>query len=106
VIPRDGGADIALVSFPQPEAFLMSVTRGTPVTGSLTPIFNCPTCAPLIAIVARDLNHDGVLDLVAIDHGLGLWTMLSPATELTFVTQIRPPTPRVRSIRVSVGGGI
>jgi hypothetical protein len=105
VVPRDGGSEIVLVSFPQPEAHLLSITRGTPVTGTLTPILNCPTCAPLIAIVARDVNHDGVLDLVAIDQGLGLWTMLSPATELTFVTQIRPPTPRVRSIRVSVGGG-
>src|SRR5262249_27425881 len=51
VVPRNGGADVALVAFPKPEAHLLAIARGTPVTGALTPILNCPTCEPLIAIV-------------------------------------------------------
>ncbi|HEV7554383.1 MAG TPA: hypothetical protein VGO00_02945 [Kofleriaceae bacterium] len=41
-----------------------------------------PTCAPILAIIARDLDHDGVVDLVAIDANLHVFTVLGTAAAM------------------------
>ncbi|MDQ3366938.1 MAG: hypothetical protein M3680_16065 [Myxococcota bacterium] len=40
--------------------------------------YDCSACAPILALVARDLDGDHLLDLVAIDAKLQLYTALAP----------------------------
>jgi hypothetical protein len=66
-----------------------------------------PTCQPILAVVARDLDHDGVVDIIAIDAQLHVFTALgggpfvlsTPAVTANTFTRIRtrvagsPATP-------------
>jgi hypothetical protein len=102
-IPRaGGGAEIVAAAFPQLEATSIEIVNGVPVTATLTPISIPDTGPPLVALAARDLDHDGVLDLIAIDQTLGVWTRIAPATALT--RAVVGSMTAFTAVRLSVSG--
>jgi hypothetical protein len=73
--------------------------------GSCT--YNCQSCVPVIGLVARDLDHDHVLDLIAIDARLNLFIALG-ADDYQFTGPTQIPTTFTSntffSVDVSVTG--
>jgi len=50
--------------------------------------YDCDACVPIVAVVARDLDGDRRLDLIAIDARLALYTALAPGFAWSAPTQI------------------
>jgi hypothetical protein len=77
-----GKPSLALSTDQLRELYRVKDPAGTPqiskVPTGLCVIAN-PGCEPILAIVARDLDHDGVVDLVAIDAALHVFTVLGSA---------------------------
>lgn len=70
-VARDG--TVTPLPFPGDScACTTSCTGGCPGP-NCTCTYNCSTCVPVLAIVARDVDHDRVLDLIAIDARLEVY---------------------------------
>ena len=94
VIPVASGKPALALSTDQVrELYRISDPAGTPQIARLQTgvCIAGPTCLPILAIVARDLDHDGVVDLVAIDSDLHVFTVLGLATAV----ESMPMTPTV-----------
>jgi hypothetical protein len=66
--------------------------------------YDCNACTPILAVVARDLDGDQLLDLVAIDARLQIYNALAPDFAFSAPTMIAPATANFTSIDVSVSG--
>jgi hypothetical protein len=67
------------------------------------------SCPPIRAVVARDLDSDGILDLVAIDAALAVWVSMGHADDsFAAFTQVAslPDTSWFPEVRVSVSGAL
>ena len=97
-LPSLDAPALVAATFPARKIFRISVDPRTPQDPSIVLLSDtCPTCAPIIALVARDLDGDRRLDLVGIDTRLHVHTALAAeghtfresvpiATALTYVT--------------------
>ncbi|NVB77064.1 MAG: hypothetical protein HOV81_01595 [Kofleriaceae bacterium] len=68
--------------------------------------YDCQQCAPILALVTRDLDGDRRLDIVAIDAKLQLYTGLA-AESFAFgmpVALVRPLPMNFVNVNVSIGG--
>lgn len=95
-----GPATIWLASFP---ARVLSTMTLDPNTVTPVPLAACAGCAPFVALVVRDLDGDHVMDVVAIDQDLGIWTVTAGGTT-TQVFTIPTALADVTKIRVSISG--
>jgi hypothetical protein len=80
VVPVASGAPSLAVSTDQVrELYRIKDPAGTPQLSRVQTgvcVGSPATCVPILAVVARDLDHDGVVDLVAIDANLHVFTAL------------------------------
>jgi hypothetical protein len=101
--PADGNRPALLLSTDVTrELYLVTHVDTTP---SISKLIACPVapCAPILAVVARDLDHDGKLDIIAIDADLHILTRLS--TSQSVANQAIPTTNTAfTSIRTSAAG--
>lgn len=85
--------------------YQLALVPGPPVTTSITTLADdCPTCPPIVALVARDLDGDRQLDLVGLDARLRIYTALS-TRGLAFETDPFPGRPTTfQNVIVSATG--
>ncbi|MEO8699927.1 MAG: hypothetical protein ABI867_07775 [Kofleriaceae bacterium] len=95
---------------PGPTRHLYKTTLNPPtltagVTASTTQLLDaCPTCPQIIAVITRDLDGDGLLDVIAIDERLGLHTATTTAGFVLQPEQIPPRPTTFTVISTSVTG--
>ena len=94
------------------------VTSSDPV---VTQILKCPSvggieaafafapapaaaCLPFLAVVARDLDHDGAMDLVAIDTQLRVFTSRDGGKSFAIETPVGADHPAVELVRTAIAG--
>jgi hypothetical protein len=84
VVPGLAGPSLVVAMFTDPmldldrELSSIVIDPGPPAKFTATPIADlCPTCPEIIALVARDLDGDHVLDIIGFDASLRLYTTLS-----------------------------
>ena len=101
VVPDPGAATVWMASFPSRglTTLTMNPTTLTPV-----PLPACAGCPPFVALVARDLDGDHRIDVVAIDHDLGVWHLLADGTPLQGPFAIPTTLADFTSVRTSVAG--
>jgi hypothetical protein len=78
--PRLAVAPFEAVPAVTRKAYLLAIDPAAPGRPGVTPLVfadTCPTCPPLIAITARDLDGDHALDLIALDKDLRVYTGLA-----------------------------
>jgi hypothetical protein len=123
-LPTAAGPSLVFATFPdrrlyrtfpngdvEPLAFPGSCSCGKTCTGGCpgpdcSCTYNCNTCVPVLAIVARDVDYDHVLDLIAIDAKLQLY-IAKASNQYTFGGATGVPTAfpnTFYSIDVSVSG--
>lgn len=98
---------VVIASFPDRALWRIGVHGGVTPTFDLTPIPlpPCAMCAPFIALVARDLDGDRKLDLIAIDADLRVSTALSTKNGAVTTAFSIPTTTRgFTTVAVSVAG--
>jgi hypothetical protein len=110
-LPSASGSALVIATHPR-RALYRTQVRGTPASTALMP-YTFPveacgaTCPPIIAIVARDLDGDHALDVIAIDGDLQVYTGLA-ADNLQLHAAIKIPTtpaaPGFLVVRTSVTG--
>jgi len=67
-----------IATFPARKMYRLTVDPAAPQSPAIVPIPDaCPTCLPIIALDARDLDGDRRLDLVGIDPRLHVHTALA-----------------------------
>ena len=64
----------------------------------------CGACAPIIAVITRDLDGDHVLDVIAIDSTLALYTARAGSLQLTGPVPLASGTTLYNGVRSSVSG--
>jgi hypothetical protein len=64
------------------------------------------TCAPIRAIVARDVDGDHQLDLIAIDAALVVYVRFANGTITTIQPPAALPTTNFKVVRASVSGAV
>jgi hypothetical protein len=110
-LPARTGSALVIATHPV-RALYRAELRGTPATMSLMP-YTFPTeacaaaCAPIIAVVVRDLDGDHALDVVAIDANLQVYTSLAKdnlVLRAPFKIPTIPAAPGFFAVRTSVTG--
>ena len=61
-------------------------------------------CPPLLAVIARDLDGDHQLDVIAIDSELQVYTALGGQLQLSRAIKLPTALPAVFDVRTSVTG--
>ncbi|HEX4416665.1 MAG TPA: hypothetical protein VH165_02145 [Kofleriaceae bacterium] len=110
-LPAAAGPALVLGSQPN-RALYRAVIGGSPVGVTVSPytfpIEVCGTaCAPIVAVVVRDLDGDHALDVVAIDANLQIYTGLAKDNlTLRAATKLAttPAMPDFITVRTSVTG--
>ena len=104
-----GGAAVAQIAFPNDTCTCAKTCDAQKCPGpNCTCTYDCMACPSVLAVVARDLDGDHVLDLVAIDARLRIYTALA-AMGYVFgaPTSIVTPLPAIYdSVDVSVSGAV
>jgi hypothetical protein len=110
-LPDRAGPALVIATHPQ-RALYRAQLRGTPASLSLSP-YTFPveacgaSCPPIIAVVARDLDGDHALDVIAIDGDLQVYTGLAADNRQLHAAIKIPTTPLAPSfvaVRTSVTG--
>lgn len=86
-VPTLGESTLVIAQFTDPMRMLPRALFRLTVD-PLTPAFAvrqipdaCPTCPEIVAVIARDLDGDHVLDIIGLDAGLRLYTALSSGSD-------------------------
>jgi len=110
-LPAEAGAALVIAGHPR-RALYRAELRAAPVSASFQPytfpVEACAaTCAPILAVVVRDLDGDHALDVIAIDADLQVYTGLA-RDNLQLRAAIKLPTtpaaPGFFVVRTSVTG--
>lgn len=110
-LPANAGPSLVIATHPK-RALYRAELRGSPAATALAPyafpVEACAAgCAPIIAVVVRDLDGDHALDVVAIDSDLQVYTGLA-RDNLQLRAAIKLPTapaaPGFAAVRTSVTG--
>jgi hypothetical protein len=110
-LPAPTGAALVIATHPQ-RALYRAELRGTPAAAVLSPytfpLEACGTaCAPILAVIVRDLDGDHALDVVAIDADLQVYTGLARDGLVLHAAIKLPTTPAAAdflAVRTSVSG--
>lgn len=108
VRPQPTGASILLALYPR-RALYEATLQPNVNRMDLTPLTlpACVGCAPIVALVTRDLDGDRVLDVIAIDADLEVLTRLSTGGgAFTQSTPIATTVNDFTTVRVSVTGAL
>ncbi len=114
IIPGDS---IIAATWPTQAVYRIRVSKGPPAGATIAPIPMsgpdvCPAtgCAPIVAIVVRDLDGDHHLDVVAIDGLLRLFVgMAKPDGSIAKLVETTPLigiATEYSNVRVSVSGAV
>jgi len=77
-LPSLDGPAVVVATFPARKMYRIALDPAAPQSPLVTQLPDtCPTCPPIIALAARDLDGDHRLDLVGIDPSLGVHTALA-----------------------------
>lgn len=110
-LPSPAGSTLVIATHPKRALYKASL-RGTPATASVVP-YTFPAeacmaaCAPIIALIVRDLDGDHALDVVAIDSNLQVYTGLARDNlqlRAAFKVPTIPAAPDFFVVRTSVTG--
>lgn len=105
LVTEAGGITTTRVPFPGDSCACTAKCNATTCPGpDCTCTYDCSTCTPILALTARDLNGDHLLDLVAIDARLQIYTALAPHFTFSSPTAIAPATANFMAIDVTVSG--
>ncbi|HET7500429.1 MAG TPA: hypothetical protein VFK02_05475 [Kofleriaceae bacterium] len=108
-LPGASGSALVVASHPA-RALYRAQLRGMPAIVTATPYAfpaeSCAaSCAPILAVVARDLDGDHALDVIAIDADLHVYTALARAgMQLQAAIAIPTATSGFLAVRTSVTG--
>jgi hypothetical protein len=110
-VPEAAGAAVVIAEFPI--APTLPTLHRVEVTGSALDLtqaamYTFPPCTgpcpPIVAVVARDLDGDHQLDIIAIDSELQVYTALGSQLQLTRAIKLPVTLPTVFEVRTSVTG--
>jgi hypothetical protein len=101
--PTPTGVDVLVATIPTRKLYRV-VPRPTPPMMSLVPD-PCPTCGPVVAVVVRDLDGNGVLDTVTIDNALRLMVDMN-GNGFIETRPIMPMLTGFGQVRTSVSGAL
>ena len=110
-VPEAAGAAVVIAEFPI--APTVPTLHRVEITGSALDLAQAATytfppctgpCPPIIAVVARDLDGDHQLDIIAIDSELQVYTALGSQLQLTRAIKLPVTLPTVFEVRTSVTG--
>ncbi|HEX3473760.1 MAG TPA: hypothetical protein VHT91_01900 [Kofleriaceae bacterium] len=113
-VPEATGAAVVIAEFPASPMVAPTLHR-VEVTGSTLDLaqaamYTLPpcttgTCPPIVAVVARDLDGDHQLDIIAIDSELNVYTALGSQLQLSRAIKLPVTLPMaVFEVRTSVTG--
>jgi hypothetical protein len=111
-LPATAGPSLVLASQPARALYRAQLTATAPVGLALAP-YAFPTeacgdaCAPILAVVARDLDGDHALDVIAIDANLQIYTGLAKdggVLHAAVKLATSPAEPGFLAVRTSVTG--
>ena len=92
-------------SFPDRGMWRVGIDNGDPNITQVPFAQVCAGCAPIIAVVTRDLDGDRELDIIGIDTRLGIYTALSTGDgKLARTLPIPDPNMTYTTIEASVTG--
>jgi hypothetical protein len=99
---------VAVATFEAPaggrNVYLVAIRQRDPIALDITRLDTCPTCQPFLAMAARALDDDQLIDLIGVDDKLHVWTALS-TRGMTFVESAPIQTVmRVTQVNLSVTG--
>ena len=95
---------LIVTSFPVRHIYRVAVS-GPPAAISRTDVADdCPTCPPIIAATARDLDGDRQLDFIGLDENLRLYTALTTKGFRVIDQLIAPRPTRFTNVGISVSG--
>jgi hypothetical protein len=112
VVPEAAGTALVIAEFPagstSPTVHRVEVT-GSALDLAQAPTYTFPpcvagTCPPILAVIARDLDGDHQLDIIAIDSELQVYTALGGQLQLTRAIKLPTALPTVFDVRTSVTG--
>ena len=104
-LPRPSGPGLVIAGYPGRAVWRASIEAGSPDISPIPFSDTCPACMPIIAIVTRDLDGDGELDIIGIDSRLGVYTALSSGDgKLARSLPIPDPGMTFNTIETSVTG--
>jgi hypothetical protein len=97
---------LVATSFPARHIYRITLTPGTPpAVGDITAIADdCPTCPPIIAATARDLDGDRQLDFIGLDANLRIYTALTSQGFRVIEQAIAPRPTAFPNVAISVSG--
>jgi hypothetical protein len=104
-LPRASGPGLVMATFPMRGVWQVAIADGNPTVTQIPFAEACAGCAPIIAVVTRDLDGDQELDIVGIDARLGIYTALSSGDgRLARTLPIPDPGMTYQTIETSVTG--
>lgn len=105
-LPSDTAPAIVVATFPARKVYRIVVDPAAPQSPQITRLPDaCPTCPPIIALAARDLDGDHRIDLVGIDAELGVHTALAAdGYQLVPSAPIAVPATPFTAVELSISG--
>lgn len=113
-VPEAAGVALVIATFPanpvmEPPSLHRAEIASSPLAVSQLSAYTFPSCGaapcpPILAVVARDLDGDHQLDVIAIDSELQVYTALGGQLQLTRAIKLPTALPEVFDVRTSVTG--
>lgn len=113
-VPETAGVALVIATFPanpvmEPPSLHRAEIASSPLAVTQLSAYAFPPCGaaqcpPILAVIARDLDGDHQLDVIAIDSELQVYTALGGQLQLTRAIKLPTALPTVFDVRTSVTG--
>lgn len=113
-VPQAAGMALVIATFPaspatEPPSLHRAEIASSPLAVSRVSAYAFPACSaspcpPILAVIARDLDGDHQLDVIAIDSELQVYTALGGQLQLTRAIKLPTALPAIFDVRTSVTG--
>jgi hypothetical protein len=115
-VPEAAGMALVIATFPanpvmEPPSLHRAEIAGSPLAVTQLSAYAFPLCVPppapcppILAVVARDLDGDHRLDVIAIDSELQVYTALGGQLQLTRAIKLPTALPAIFDVHTSVTG--
>jgi hypothetical protein len=113
-VPGAAGVALVIATFPagaaiEPPSLHRAEITSSPLAVTQLSAYAFPSCGaapcpPILAVIARDLDGDHQLDVIAIDSELQVYTALGGQLQLTRAIKLPTALPAVFEVRASVTG--